>query len=162
MTPATDRPAITAIVVDDHPDHCLLAQRLFSQQAPQLRVQIAHDGLEGLQLLAPNGSAGSASGSPGAPRVFVLLDLEMPRLNGFEFLERMRQQLHGANVPVFVLSACADDESIRRAYQLGAHGFIPKPLSHPASLRTLQRYFDLLSIPISLRAGAHTGTGTNL
>lgn len=147
--------AVTAIIVDDNPDHCFLARRTLAANAPNLRVEAARDGQEGLDLLrkllgslAPHGRWQATA----ARCVFVLLDLDMPRWDGFAFLEALRRDPALAPVPVLLLSSCMQEEPIRRAYQLGALGYVGKPLNHPPNLRTLQNYLDLLQIPISLLA----------
>jgi CheY-like chemotaxis protein len=59
----------------------------------------------------------------------VLLDLKMPRMNGFEALQWLRQQPQFATLQVVVLSSSDEIRDINRAYQLGANSFLVKPLS---------------------------------
>ena len=59
----------------------------------------------------------------------LLLDLKMPRMNGFEVLQWLRQQLEFAALQVVVLSSSDEIRDINRAYQLGANSFLVKPLS---------------------------------
>lgn len=144
---------ITAIVVDENPDDISLAQRTLAANAPNLRVDVARGGREGLALLKQllgDKAAPSRARQEAARRIFVLLDLDMSHMDGFVFLDTMRREFITAPVPVLLLTSCMQDEPIRRAYQLGAFGYIGKPISLPANLHKLQNYLDLLQIPISL------------
>lgn len=58
----------------------------------------------------------------------VVLDVGMPRMNGFEACARLRAQRHGQHVPVMIVTAKDDQESISRAYEAGATDFLSKPL----------------------------------
>ena len=59
----------------------------------------------------------------------VLLDVNMPRRDGFSVCEEIRAHAHGRNTPVLMLTASDDVDSIRRAYQAGATDFSPKPVN---------------------------------
>jgi len=61
------------------------------------------------------------------PRL-ILLDLLMPRINGFEFLQQLKSNQQYKDIPVIVVSALTDEETIQKTYQLGAQHFIKKPV----------------------------------
>jgi CheY-like chemotaxis protein len=61
------------------------------------------------------------------PRL-ILLDLLMPRINGFEFLQQLKSNQQYKDIPVIVVSALTDEETIQKTYQLGAQYFIKKPV----------------------------------
>ncbi|MGC8802834.1 MAG: response regulator [Bacteroidales bacterium] len=61
------------------------------------------------------------------PRL-ILLDLLMPRINGFEFLQQLKSNEEYKDIPVIIVSALTDEETIQKTYQLGAHFFIKKPV----------------------------------
>jgi CheY-like chemotaxis protein len=62
----------------------------------------------------------------------VLLDLKMPKLNGFDVLNWMRQKKEFRRVPVVVLSSSNHDDDVRKAYDLGANSFLIKPVGFEA------------------------------
>lgn len=61
------------------------------------------------------------------PRL-ILLDLLMPRINGFEFLQQLKSNQQYKDIPVIVVSALTDEETIQKTYHLGAQYFIKKPV----------------------------------
>lgn len=58
----------------------------------------------------------------------ILLDLLMPRINGFEFLQQLKSNEAYKDIPVIIVSALTDEETIQKTYQLGAQFFIKKPV----------------------------------
>ena len=71
----------------------------------------------------------------------ILLDLNMPGISGFDFLEQIKAGDQSKNIPIVIVSAMTDDKSIKRAFALGAVEFIKKPVD----IRLLQeRVFSLL------------------
>ena len=58
----------------------------------------------------------------------ILLDLLMPKISGFDFLEQLRKKEKTKNIPVIVVSALTDDENIEKILQLGAIDFVKKPI----------------------------------
>jgi CheY-like chemotaxis protein len=100
------------LVVDDNPDTCSL---LAEQLEAWYDVIVADDGEEALQRLSKHGSAVGA----------VLLDLNMPRMDGFAFLEQVRRTY--PDLPVIIHSANASMQNILRAQSLTIDGFLIKP-----------------------------------
>lgn len=84
-------------------------------------VTTASDGVDALEIAAVV-----------KPRV-VIMDLAMPRMDGFDAIEALRREEHGRDVYIIVVSAFADRASRTRAMELGANAFLKKPLS-PAEL----------------------------
>lgn len=103
------------LYVDDDPILREFAQvHLTSETA---HVETAEDGLAGLAAIAAS------------PPDVVLLDLEMPRMDGFEVLSRLRADPLTARMPVIVATGREDVGAIDRAFQLGATSFVIKPLN---------------------------------
>jgi len=69
----------------------------------------------------------------------ILLDLLMPKISGFDFLEMLRVDDKTVNIPVIVISAVIDDESINRILSLGATGFIQKPVNIQNLIESVER-----------------------
>jgi len=69
----------------------------------------------------------------------ILLDLLMPKISGFDFLEMLRIDDKTINIPVIVVSAVIDDESINRILSLGATGFIQKPVNIQNLIESVER-----------------------
>ena len=69
----------------------------------------------------------------------VLLDINLPGINGLEVLQKLRANALTRDVPVIVLSAHVMEDDILRAMQAGANAFVPKPIDFPKLLDALQR-----------------------
>ena len=69
----------------------------------------------------------------------ILLDLLMPKISGFDFLEKLRINDKTVNIPVIIVSAVIDDESINRIRRLGATGFIQKPVNIQQLIESVER-----------------------
>lgn len=112
------------LVVDDEPTNLLLLQVFLEQQGYQ--SQTATDGLRAVALMQH------------APPDLVLLDLAMPRMNGYAVLQHMRQHPQLQAIPVIVTTA-QDEEEVRYNNSLaGANHVISKPINLPRLLSTVQ------------------------
>ena len=121
MNPAT--PGGRVLVVDDAAVNRLLIARLLAEQGH--RSTAAADGQAALDLL---------SDPDAEPFDVVLLDLVMPGLDGYATLERMKASAALAHLPVIVISAVDELDSVVRCIELGALDYLPKPVD-PAILR---------------------------
>ncbi|MEA2828155.1 MAG: hypothetical protein QOG43_2594 [Actinomycetota bacterium] len=106
-------PAGTVLVVDDESLNRLLLTRSLEQEG--LRVQSASNGLEALDMLRSR------------PFDLVLLDIVMPLADGFDVLAAMKADPTLTHVPVIVISAVDDMESVVRGIEMGAEDYLPKP-----------------------------------
>ena len=93
----------------------------------------------------------------------ILLDLNMPRKNGYECIEEIRADCNLAHVPIVVLTTSISDLEVMRAYGLGANSFVTKPTSFAktvSTLRGLMDYWDgLVRLPdCGYRRQTDTGT----
>jgi two-component system, chemotaxis family, sensor histidine kinase and response regulator PixL len=119
----------TVLVVDDS---TTMRQTLtLSLQKAGYRVLSARDGLEALEKLQ----------QPPAVQL-VLCDIEMPNMNGFEFLCQWRQDPQLANIPVAMLTSRSNDKHRRLATQLGAIAYFTKPYIELEFLRSLKNIFE--------------------
>jgi CheY-like chemotaxis protein len=119
------REAMTAgrvLVVEDAPVNRKLIERLLRQQGHE--VTSVGDGLAALDALGSNGEP---------PFDVVLLDLVMPGLDGYATLERMKAEPRLAHLPVIIISAVEELDSVVRCIELGALDYLPKPVD-PAIL----------------------------
>ena len=110
------------LLVEDSPDDVELTIRALRKARIAASVRVARDGAEALEDLLGD-EAALAKGL----RV-VLLDLKLPRLGGFEVLERIRREEATRALPVVVLSSSREECDVRRAYELGANSYVVKPV----------------------------------
>jgi CheY-like chemotaxis protein len=111
--------AAVLLVEDDPDDVRIISQSLRSSPVP-VRLTTAADGAQALDML----NRGVEAGDP-APDL-ILLDLNLPVMNGTEFLSRLRQHATLSAVPVCVFTTADDPVTIRRAYAAGANAVVTK------------------------------------
>lgn len=116
---------LTLLVVDDSECDGLLMQTVFAQAALAQPLTLIRDGEEAIAYLSGIGAEQDRHGSP-MPDA-VLLDLNMPRKNGFEVLEWIRRQRRLRFLRVYILSASSRPEDVQRSYELGANAYLVKP-----------------------------------
>jgi two-component system, response regulator len=112
----------TILLVDDNPDDTDLTIRALQKNQIANDVVVARDGVEALEYLH-----GTADRPPLYPQV-VLLDLNLPRLGGFEVLRRLRADERTRMQPVIVLTSSKQEQDVLQSYQLGANSYVRKPV----------------------------------
>ncbi|MCC6608648.1 MAG: EAL domain-containing protein [Burkholderiales bacterium] len=118
--PASDGPAVNAhtpvvlVVDDDQITRLVVAETLTPQGFRVVEAACGEDALDAFSRMRPDA---------------ILLDINMPGMNGFECCERIRRLPHGERVPILILTVSDDDASIARAYEVGATDFAAKPIS---------------------------------
>lgn len=106
------------LLVEDNLDDVELVRIAFQKNQLAARVVAARDGVEALEYLF--------GGDP-APSV-VLLDLQLPRVNGLEVLRRIRENARTRLQPVVILTSSIEQEDVLQSYALGANSFVRKPI----------------------------------
>lgn len=118
--------ARSLLLVEDNPSDEKLTRRAFGKSGVAFELFVVRDGAEALEYLFGTGRyAGNASDRP--PDA-VLLDLRLPRVDGFEVLKRMRADERTRLTPVVVLTASGEEQDVRRSYEFGANAYIRKPV----------------------------------
>lgn len=138
------RPVSILLVEDDEVD-VMAIERGFAQAQIANEMVVAKDGLEALSLMR-----GTASKSSIAKPYIVLLDLNLPRMNGFELLSAIRSDPELRSTIVFVLTTSKSDEDRARAYAANVAGFIVKAAAGKGFLDTIQlldHYWRLVELP---------------
>jgi CheY-like chemotaxis protein len=114
------------LLVEDREDDIVVIQRAFKRTQIQTAIQIARDGEEAISYLSGTGKYVNRAEYP-LPWL-VLLDLKMPRADGFEVLKWIRQQAGCRCLIVVVLTSSEQIRDVNKAYALGANSFMVKPL----------------------------------
>jgi CheY-like chemotaxis protein len=116
---------ISILMAEDDPNDRLLTQEALSESQAVVEIDFVADGLELLQLLRCEGRYAERAGVP-LPGI-ILLDLNMPRMDGREALTRLKTDPQLKHIPVVILTNSKDDDDIMHAYELGASSYVLKP-----------------------------------
>jgi CheY-like chemotaxis protein len=128
LNPSQD---VTIVVAEDDPDDRLLAEEALEEAGIENPVVWVKDGVDLLEWLRENKKG----------RVIVLLDINMPRMDGHEALEKLREQESGS-VIVVMLTTSAQEEDVIRSYDLGVNSYLRKPLDPDDFTQLAQRFGD--------------------
>lgn len=124
MTSEPDAQVLHILVVDDNEDDVILLEESLKDHPSVQFLRVARDGEEALAYLRQEGEFA------GAPRPeLVLLDINMPRKNGFEVLSEMKDDPALRAIPVVMLTTSRRDADILEAYSGGACSFVSKPVN---------------------------------
>jgi two-component system, chemotaxis family, response regulator Rcp1 len=114
---------VEVLLVEDNPGDIRLIQEAFKDGEVSSHLNITRDGEQAMAYLRQEGSY-SKSPRP----AFILLDLNLPRKDGREVLAEIKKDKSLRQIPVVILSTSTSEEDVRRAYDLHANCYVPKPL----------------------------------
>ena len=134
------------LLVEDDPADVELTQYTIKKSKVLIDLQVVRDGVEALAFLRREGQYAEAP-SPD----LILLDLNMPRMDGRAFLSEMRTDDNLKAIPVVVLTTSQTDEDILKSYQLGANCFVTKPVGLAEFTRVVDAiedfWFTIVRLP---------------
>lgn len=133
------------LLVDDDDIDVMNVERAFKRNRILNPLYVARDGIEALALLR-------SAGPDGVPkeRRLILLDLNMPRMNGLEFLRELREDPELRFLTVIVLTTSDDERDKVEAYNLNVAGYIIKPVTFLAfveAMAALDKYWSINELP---------------
>jgi CheY-like chemotaxis protein len=134
------------LLVEDNPDDEELTLMALKDAGVQNVVHVARDGAEALAYLFGSEEGESSERQP-LPTL-ILLDLMLPKVNGFEVLEKIRETERTKYIPVVILTSSDADADVARSYQLGVNSYVRKPVEFSEfvnSVRQVGLYWVLLN-----------------
>jgi CheY-like chemotaxis protein len=134
---------INILLVEDDQLDQIEVKRTLQKKSIVHRLKIARNGEEAIQLLNEKQND-TFNGKPD----IILLDLNMPKLNGFEFLSALRSNEDWKDIKVFVLTTSDEREDKVKALSYGISGFVTKPLKleSPSSIDAFNLMIDLMNM----------------
>lgn len=116
------------LLVEDNPDDIMLTQRAFQKSILEnhINLVVAKDGIEALNFLYKT-EKNNWNDKKLIPEI-ILLDLNLPKLNGLQILERIRNEPHTKLIPVIILTSSKEEADLTKAYKLGVNSYIRKPV----------------------------------
>ena len=140
----------TILLVEDDPGDQELTRRALEEDVVHTDLRIVNDGKEALDYLHREGAFSDPENSPRPD--LILLDLNMPRVDGRQVLEQVREDPDISRIPVIALTTSDEEEDVLRSYDLGCKSFIKKPVEIDTfieTIRELQHYwFELVTLPM--------------
>jgi len=144
---------VSIVLIEDDDGHATLVERNLRRSGVSNGFLRFRDGQEALDYFF--GVAGTPATYPSREDLanfVVLLDLRMPRVDGFEVLRRLKAEPATASVPVIVLTTTDDPREIERCYELGCNVYITKPVEYDAFIEAVRRLGFFLQV-VKLPAG---------
>ena len=115
--------SIEVLLVEDSPGDVRLTKESFRDANPEISLHVASDGMEAMSFLNRDGN------NLNAPRPdFILLDLNLPRMDGREVLTRIKSDDSLKTIPTIILTTSEAEADILRSYQLQANCYLCKPV----------------------------------
>lgn len=141
------RQSVVIMLVEDDEGHAILIKD--SLRSAHIINEMYHvkDGEEALDFLYRRGKYLSQDlPKPG----LILLDIKLPKLDGYAVLQQLKQNEQFKNIPVIMLTSTEDQMEINRSYDLGANGYVIKPVDYQAfqeRIKNLGLFLDIVSLP---------------
>lgn len=126
---------IEVLIVEDNPHDAELTLHALKRENLDGGVMVVRDGAEALEFLFSDGDTQKSERSKNLK--LMLLDLKLPKLNGFEVLESIRECDDFVALPIVILSSSAVESDIQQAYKAGANSYIVKPIDFAEHSRAL-------------------------
>jgi len=140
--------AIDILLVEDDPGDELITREAFEHNKLQNRLHVAHDGEEGLDYLYQRGKFA------GAPRPdLILLDLNLPKYDGRQLLEKVKSDPDLARIPIVVLTTSSAEEDILKSYKLHANAYVTKPVDLDQFMKAVRQIDEFFVQVVRLPGG---------
>ena len=137
-----DLKPVSILLVEDSPDDVEITRRALSRGQVKNNLLVARDGQEALDILF------SRRDTAGALPGLILLDLNLPKVDGREVLEKIKSDPKLKRVPVIAMTSSTREEDVLRTYDLGVNTFISKPVKFEDFIRviaTIRDYWILIA-----------------
>ncbi len=141
-------PRKALLLVEDNPDDEELTLLALEQGGITNEVIVAHDGVEALDYLFGTGIYAQRDTS--IMPALILLDIQLPRINGLEVLHRLRSDDRTKLLPVVILTTSNEQQDLINSYTLGCNSYIRKPVDYDRFLIAMQQlgmYWLLINEP---------------
>jgi two-component system response regulator len=132
------------LLIEDNPDDEALTVRALKKNNVLNEIVVAHDGAEALQRLFDDHAAREQLPA------LVLLDIKLPKVDGFEVLSRIRADERTRLIPVVILTSSKEQEDVLAGYRFGANAYVRKPVNFATfadAVGTLGMFWLLLNEP---------------
>lgn len=145
----TSTSSITILIADDDADDRMMVKEALEECRLANDIRFVCDGVD---LLAYLRGQGSYSGQGNAPRPgLILLDLNMPKMDGREALREIKKDPSLRQIPVVVMTTSRAEEDIYRTYDLGVSSYVAKPMTFDSLVKVMKTlgtyWFEIVALP---------------
>jgi len=138
---------VTILLAEDDPGHARLIEKNLRRGNVTNEIVFATNGQEAIDYLF---SEGEYANNKHASHLLVLLDLNMPVLDGYQVLERIKADERTKSIPVIILTTTDDPREVARCYELGCNVYVTKPVDYEQfaeAMRKLGLFLLVVMIP---------------
>jgi CheY-like chemotaxis protein len=129
--------AIEVLLVEDDPGDVMMTREAFQDHKLHNQLHVVSDGAEAMAFLRQEGAYA------GRPRPdLVLLDLNLPRMDGRQVLEAIKSDPELASIPVVVLTTSENEDDVLRSYSLHANAYVTKPVDFQRFIEVIRQIDD--------------------
>lgn len=129
-----NRKSVQVMLIEDDPGDAEMVIRALKRAAPYIELAHVEDGAAAIDLIFGEGE--HAAQGIRIPEL-VILDLNMPKMDGPQVLERMRADKRTSRIPVVVLTSSREDSDLKRCYDLGINSYVVKPVEFRKFTKTI-------------------------
>ena len=147
MSKADSNHSYPILLIEDNPDDAFITERAMTRGGIKNKLIVVNDGEMGINYLKKEGKFMDVI-SP----ILILLDLKMPKVDGFEVLKVIKKDKTLKKIPVIILTTSDRDKDIDRAFQLGCNSYLVKPVNFETFIQTVSKlneyWLTLSKIPL--------------
>ena len=125
------------LIIEDNITDGMVIKRTLMKHTTE-EISIARDGMQALSFFSQRLKGDI---EVVLPRL-ITLDLNMPKMNGFELLERIKSNENTKDIPVVILTSSQLPDEIKRAYSIGANSYVIKPTDHLKYEETIEKIYE--------------------
>ncbi len=141
------RKPLMILLAEDDPGHATLIRRNLARAGVVNELVHVTDGQQALDYLFRRGAFADR---PKDANILLLLDINMPLIDGFEVLRQLKANEATARVPVIMLTTTDDPRDVAKGYELGCNVYIPKPVQYEAFVEAMRRlglFLEIIQVP---------------
>jgi two-component system response regulator len=140
---------IEILLVDDDPQDVELTMEIMEQSKVKININVVNDGLEAINYLKKVDNQNGIIKPD-----LILLDLNMPKMNGHEVLQKIKKNPDFKTIPIVILTTSSNDEDIHKTYHNGANCYVTKPVGMDAFQKVVEAvenfWFTVVKFPSNL------------